>query len=419
MRILVVGNGAREHALVWRLSQSPDAELIIAAPGNTGIAGLVTCHNIAVTDMDGLVDLARLERIDFVVVGPEAPLTLGLVDRLAENSILALGPGAEAARLEGSKAFTKALCAAHQIPTAAFETFVDADLAKAYVRARGAPIVIKADGLAAGKGVVVATNLEEALAAIDHLLDVKLGGRIVVEECLFGEEVSFFALCDGSRALSLGAAQDHKRAFDGDLGPNTGGMGAYGPAAVFTPAIEARVMNEIINPTLAAMAQNGTPFRGILFAGLMIEPTGAPRLIEFNVRLGDPETQVLMMRLEGDLLAAFLASARGDLSRIPAFGQKGAAICVVMAAEGYPGTPKTGTIIRLPADPGPMTRIFHAGTGLDTGGQLVAQGGRVLSITAKSDGLAAARQNAYDVIDRIDWPGGFCRRDIGWRALDR
>jgi phosphoribosylamine--glycine ligase len=415
MRVLVVGNGAREHALVWRLGQSPQVAHLIAAPGNAGIAETIACFAVAIDDVDGLVALAQAQAIDFVVVGPEAPLTLGLVDRLEALGILALGPTQAAARLEGSKAFTKAICSSHHIPTADYASFDQPDQAKAYIRAKGAPIVIKADGLAAGKGVVVAQTLDDALAAVDELLVPKLGGRLVIEECLTGEEMSFFALCDGTRAVSLGAAQDHKRAFDGDLGPNTGGMGAFGPPPLFTPALEAQVMKRIIAPTLAAMADMGAPFKGILFAGLMITPDGTAKLIEFNVRFGDPETQVLMMRLDGDLIPVLVAAARGDLGAISAPAQSGAALCVVYAANGYPGTPLAGTVIGLPKELAPDARIFHAGTARDPQGHLVARGGRVLSICAKAPTLAKAKTIAYDTIKRIDWPQGFYRRDIGGR----
>ena len=417
MRVLVIGSGAREHALIWRIRRSSLVTQVIAAPGNAGIADLVACYPVAVTDIDGLVNLAKAQAIDFVIVGPEAPLTLGLVDRLAAMHIPALGPSAAAARLEGSKAFTKAICSAHAIPTAAFETFDDAAKAKAYIRAKSVPIVIKADGLAAGKGVVVALSVDEALAAIDHLLVPELGGRIVVEECLTGEEVSFFALCDGTKAIPLGAAQDHKRAFDGDEGPNTGGMGAYGPAPILTPAITARVMTAIIEPTLTAMSAQGTPFRGILFAGLMIGPDGTARLIEFNVRLGDPETQVLMMQMADDPIPAFMAAARGDLGDHRLRPSDEPALTVVMAARGYPGTPETGTRITLPEQTAPGVVIFHGGTARDPAGHLIAQGGRVLSITAQAATLALAREKAYATIDAVIWPESFYRRDIAWRAL--
>ena len=417
MRVLIIGAGAREHALVWRLSQSPMVTSLMAAPGNPGIARMVPIFAIAVEDIAGLVDLARSQRIDFVIVGPEAPLTLGLVDALAAHGIPALGPSRLAAQLEGSKAFTKALCAEFNIPTAAYAAFDDAAAAKDYIRAQGAPIVIKADGLAAGKGVVVAETVDQALDAVDQLLTPELGGRIVIEECLIGEEVSFFALCDGRTAIPIGAAQDHKRAFDGDLGPNTGGMGAYSPAPCFDARAQTQVMAEIIQPTLAAMAKRGYPFSGILFAGLMMTKTG-PKLIEYNVRLGDPETQVLMMRLANDPLPAFWAAAKGDLAGHHLTLSDQSALVVVIAAKGYPGTPKTGTRIGLP-DPGPGADqiIFHAGTGLDAGGNLIAKGGRVLSICARGPKLVDACRIAYDLIGQIDWPDGFYRRDIGHKAL--
>jgi phosphoribosylamine--glycine ligase len=405
MRVLIVGAGAREHALVWRLAQSPMVTALIAAPGNPGMAARVPTFPVAIDDIAGLVDLARTQKVDFVIVGPEAPLTLGLVDALAAHGIKALGPSQKAAQLEGSKAFTKALCAEFNIPTAAYATFDDAEAAKAYIRAQGAPIVVKADGLAAGKGVVVAANEGEAIEAVDQLLTAELGGRIVIEECLIGEEVSFFALCDGKTAIPLGAAQDHKRAYDGDLGPNTGGMGAYSPAPCFGAADQAQVMSA-----------RGMPFQGILFAGLMMTKTG-PKLIEFNVRLGDPETQVLMMRLE-DPLPAFWAAANGDLAGHQLKLGDQSALVVVMAAKGYPGTPKAGTRISLPAQISSADAvIFHAGTGLDGQGNLIAKGGRVLSICARGPKLMDARRTAYHLAGLIDWPDGFYRHDIGHRAL--
>ena len=421
MRVLIVGAGAREHALVWRLSQSPIVSALMAAPGNPGIAALVPVFPVAIDDIAGLAGLARRQTIDFVIIGPEAPLTLGLADALAALGIKALGPSKQAAQLEGSKAFTKALCAEFNIPTAAYATFDDAAAAKSYIRAQGAPIVVKADGLAAGKGVVVATSEAQAIEAVDQLLTAELGGRIIIEECLTGEEVSFFALCDGQKAIPLGAAQDHKRAYDGDLGPNTGGMGAYSPAPCFGPEDQARVMAEIIQPTLAAMVARGMPFQGILFAGLMMTGTG-PKLIEFNVRLGDPETQVLMMRLQDDPMPAFWAAANGDLADHHLKMGDQSALVVVMAAKGYPGTPQTGTKIGLPAQESGHERsgdsvIFHAGTGLDGQGNLIAKGGRVLSICARGPTLMDASRNAYHLTGQIDWPDGFYRHDIGHRAL--
>ncbi|MCX8134460.1 MAG: phosphoribosylamine--glycine ligase [Roseococcus sp.] len=422
MKLLVVGSGGREHALCWALAASPLLTRLWCAPGNPGIAEVAECVPIAALDIPALVAFARREGVDLVVVGPEAPLTAGLADACAAAGIRCFGPSAAAARLEGSKAFFKEVALAAGAPTAAHAVFTEAEAARAYIRARGAPIVVKADGLAAGKGVVVAMTEAEALSAATAMLEGGLHGeagrRIVVEEYLAGEEISFFALCDGATALPLGAAQDHKRAFDGDRGPNTGGMGAYSPPPAWTPALEAEVMATCIRPVLAEMARRGAPFTGVLFAGLMLTEAG-PRLLEFNVRFGDPECQALMLRLRSDLLPALLAATQGELALFDLRWERLSSILVVMAAEGYPDAPRTGTEIRglEAAAQVPDVTIFHAGTARREDGALVAAGGRVLGIGAVGATLAEARAAAYAAVDRIDWPGGFCRRDIGWRAL--
>jgi phosphoribosylamine--glycine ligase len=423
MKILVVGGGGREHALCWAIAASPLCTRLYCAPGNAGIAAEAECVGIAAEDVDGLVAFARREGIDFVVVGPEQPLVAGLVDRLAEAGIKAFGPSAAAAALEGSKGYMKDFCARHGIPTARYARFTDAEAARAHVRAQGAPIVVKTDGLAAGKGVVVAMTVDEALAAIDAAMVAgqfgSAGAELVIEDFLAGEEASFFALCDGTHALPLAAAQDHKRVGDGDTGPNTGGMGAYSPAPVVDAAMTERIMAEIVRPTLAGMRAEGRPFVGVLFAGVMIGPDG-PRLIEFNVRFGDPECQALMPRLMSDLLPALIAAADGQLANFHLRWRDVAALAVVMAAKGYPGayakfTPIAGLAA---AASQPDVLVFHAGTARRDGG-IVATGGRVLAVVATAPGIAAAQARAYAAVDRIDWPGGFCRRDIGWRAIAR
>jgi phosphoribosylamine--glycine ligase len=419
MRILVVGSGGREHALVWAIAASPLVDRVYCAPGNAGIAEEVECVPITVGDTVGLIAFCKKAAIDLVVVGPEAPLVAGLVDALEGEGIAAFGPSAAAAALEGSKGFMKDLCAREGIPTAAYSRFTDAGAAKAYIAAQGVPIVVKADGLAAGKGVVVATTLAEASEAVDSALGGRFGvagAEIVVEEFLVGEEASFFALCDGVHALPLAAAQDHKRVGDGDTGPNTGGMGAYSPCAAVTPEIEDQVMERMILPTLRAMARDGRPFKGVLFAGLMLTEQG-PKLLEFNVRFGDPECQALMIRLQSDLVPALIAVRDGVLDCVDLRWSDQASICVVMAANGYPDDPQRGTEIRgLGAASGdPEVRIFHAGTRRD-GDRILADGGRVLGVTATGRDLTAARERAYRTIDAIDWPGGFCRRDIGLRG---
>ncbi|MGL4965579.1 MAG: phosphoribosylamine--glycine ligase [Inquilinus sp.] len=417
MRILLVGGGGREHALAWAIAASPLCTTLYCAPGNAGIAREATCVPVAAEDVDRLVRFAQDEAIDFVVVGPEAPLVAGLVDRLTEAGIKAFGPTAAAAALEGSKGFTKDLCAKYDIPTARYRRFTDATEAKAYVAIEGAPIVVKADGLAAGKGVVVAATIEEAQAAVDTMLTEggfgAAGASIVVEECLVGPELSFFALCDGETALPLATARDHKRAYDNDEGPNTGGMGAVSPHPLAAPELEARIMAEIVQPTLKAMEAEGTPFRGILFAGLMLTERG-PQLIEHNVRFGDPECETLLPRLNSDLLTALIAAADGELRHLTLRWRPEAAVTVVMAANGYPGPYRKGSPIRALEAAGqvPGTIVFHAGTKAEADGTVTAQGGRVLAVTALGADIAEARSRAYQAVDRIDWPEGFCRRDI-------
>ena len=422
MRVLVVGGGGREHALCWAIAASPLVTRLWCAPGNPGIAEVAECVAIGAEDVSAVVAFAVEQAVDLVVVGPEAPLTLGLADACATAGIKCFGPSREAARLEGSKVFTREVAEAAGVPGARWKRFDDPAAARAYVRAEGAPIVVKADGLAAGKGVVVAATVAEAEAAIADIMESRIhgaaGATVLVEECLVGEEISFFALCDGVTALPLGAAQDHKRVGEGDTGPNTGGMGAYSPPPAFTEAMRDRVMTEIVRPTLAEMARRGAPFKGVLFAGLMLTATG-PRLIEFNVRFGDPECQALMLRLRSDLLPALLAACDGELH---AFDMRWAALhslVVVMAAEGYPGTPRKGSEIRglEAAAQVPGVQVFHAGTARREDGALVANGGRVLAVCGTGSTLLAARDAAYAAVDAIDWPGGFCRRDIGWRAL--
>ena len=426
MKVLVVGSGGREHALCWSIAASPLCHKLYCAPGNAGIAAEAECVPIAAENVPALVEFAIEEAIDFVVVGPEAPLCAGLVDRLTEIGIKSFGPSAAAAQLEGSKGFMKDLCAKYEIPTAVYGRFSDAVAAKAYIRDQGAPIVVKADGLAAGKGVTVAHSIDEALAAVDNaLLDGRFGdagAEVVIEEFLGGEEVSVFAICDGKTAIVLASAQDHKAVFDGDKGPNTGGMGAYSPAPIMDEALAERVESEFIKPTMAAMAAEGYPYRGILFAGLMVDENG-PKLLEYNVRFGDPECQVLMTRLMSDVLPALIAAADGVLDTFDLrWYDDEVALTVVMAAEGYPGDYEKGTEINdidaaMADDQSIM--VFHAGTERDETGKLLAAGGRVLNVTARGATVKEAQSRAYAAIDRIDWPKGFCRRDIGWRAVDR
>lgn len=422
MNVLLIGGGGREHALAWKLRQSPLLARLYCAPGNAGIAEAAECVALNVDDHGDIAAFCQVKDIGLVVIGPEAPLVAGLTDALEAAGIKVFGPSRAAAALEGSKGFTKDLCAAYGIPTAAYHRFAEAGPAKAYAREQGLPIVIKADGLAAGKGVTVATTREEADAAIDACFAGAFGAagaRVVIEEFLDGEEASFFALVDGANALPLATAQDHKRAFDGDKGPNTGGMGAYSPAPVMTPALCTRVMKEIIEPTVKAMAERGTPFKGALYAGLMIKD-GAAKLIEYNVRFGDPEAQVLMMRLKSDLLPALVAVADGTLGGVELDWYDDAALCVVMAAKGYPGAYAKGTEIRGldKAGADPAVQIFHAGTKRD-GARILADGGRVLGVTARGKDIREAQGRAYAAIGKIDWPDGFFRRDIGWRAVGR
>lgn len=425
MKILVVGSGGREHALCWSIAASPLCDKLYCAPGNAGIAAEAECVAIGAEDVPALVDFAQSESIDFVVVGPEGPLCAGLVDRVSDVGIKAFGPSAAAARLEGSKGFMKDLCAKYDIPTAAYGRFTDAEAAKAYIREQGAPIVVKADGLAAGKGVTVAETVDEALAAVDDaLLDGRFGSagaEVVVEECLIGEEVSVFILCDGTSALTLASAQDHKAVFDGDTGPNTGGMGAYSPAPVMNEALAEIVDESIVAPTLKAMAKEGCPYSGVLFAGIMVTESG-PKLLEYNVRFGDPECQVLMTRMMSDPLPALIASADGVLDTFDLRWYDEVALTVVMASQGYPGDYEKGSEIKgidaaMASDETVM--VFHAGTSLDPTGKLLATGGRVLNVTARGATVKEAKARAYAAVAHIDWPEGFCRRDIGWRAVAR
>jgi phosphoribosylamine--glycine ligase len=418
----LIGGGGREHALAWKLKQSPLLDTLYCAPGNAGIAEVAELASLDIGDHDAVARFCKEREIGLVIIGPEAPLVAGLTDDLEAHGITVFGPSQAAARLEGSKGFTKDLCARAGIPTAAYARFADAASAKAYLAKQTLPIVIKADGLAAGKGVAIAETKAEAEAAIDACFSGAFGdagAELVIEEFLRGEEASFFALVDGTRALPLATAQDHKRAYDGDQGPNTGGMGAYSPAPVMTEALCRRVMAEIIEPTVRAMAEAGTPFKGVLYAGLMIDQA-TPKLIEYNVRFGDPEAQVLMLRLKSDLLPALLATAEGRLDGVALEWSDNAALCVVMAAKGYPGAYAKGTEIKgldaAAREPG--VQIFHAGTRRDDN-RVVSDGGRVLGVTARGHNICEAQERAYAAVDKIDWPGGFCRSDIGWRAVTR
>ncbi len=421
MKVLVIGSGGREHALAWALSASSMVDALYAAPGNAGINEEAQCVDIGADDSDGICAFARDNAIDLVVIGPEAPLVAGLADRLEGDGIAAFGPSAAAARLEGSKGFTKDICARYAIPTAAYGRFTDIGQARDYLARVGAPIVVKADGLAAGKGVIMAETRAEAEAALADMLEGNrfgaAGAEVVIEQRLGGEEASFFALIDGETALPLVSAQDHKRAGDADTGPNTGGMGAYSPAPIVTEAIAGRIMDEIIEPTVRAMLDAGCPYKGVLFAGLRIED-GVPKLLEYNVRFGDPECQVLMMRLMSDLLPALLAARDGQLRHFDLRWHEEAALSVVMAAKGYPGAYEKGTEIRGidAADAIAGVKVFHAGTSA-ADGKLLAVGGRVLGVTALAPTIREAQVKAYQAVDAIDWPGGFCRRDIGFRAL--
>ena len=422
MNILLVGSGGREHALAWALSASPLLTRLYCAPGNAGIARDAECVPIDAMDLDGLVAFAKQSDIDFVVIGPEAPLTAGLADRFEAAGIKALGPSAKGAQLEASKGFVKDLCAECGIPTAKFRRCRDAHSAKAFAQSLGLPVVVKADGLAQGKGVVIAQTRAEADGAIESMFGGafgEAGKEVVIEEFLEGEEASFFVLTDGIHALPLASAQDHKRAFDGDEGPNTGGMGAYSPAPVLTPEIEKKVMARIVRPTIEAMRARGTPYQGVLYAGLMIRD-GEPKLIEYNCRFGDPECQVLMLRLKSDLLPALIAARDGVLDTFDLRWRSEAAITVVMAANGYPVSYRKNTVIKGLDEAAAINgvEIFHAGT-VERDGQILANGGRVLNVSALGKDVREARARAYEAIARIDWPGGFCRRDIGWRAVKR
>jgi len=426
MRILVVGGGGREHALCWAISASPLCTKLFCAPGNAGIAQVAECVDVGAEDIPGQVALAQRLKIDFVVIGPDAPLVAGMADAIAAAGIKVFGPSKAAAQLEGSKSFTKELCRRHNIPTAASEHFTDAAKAEAYIRKRGAPIVVKADGLAAGKGVIVAETVEQAIDGVRDMLSGNrfgsAGASVVIEEFMRGEEASFFALSDGEHVLPLVGAQDHKRAFDGDTGPNTGGMGAYSPAPVFDAAMQKRTMDEIVLPTVRAMAKAGTPFKGVLYAGVMIDAKG-PRLVEYNCRFGDPECQVLMMRLKSDLVPALLACTDGGLAHLDLRWSDEVALTVIMATKGYPDSYPKGSEIRGLDEAAKVegVQIFHAGTkfgseGAD-GARILANGGRVLNVSAMAPTVAEARARAYKAVDLIDWPEGFCRRDIAWRAL--
>ncbi len=422
MIVLLIGSGGREHALAWALAASPMLDKLYAAPGNGGICEEAECVSIDIGDHDAVIAFCRERSVDFVVIGPEAPLVAGLADALEVTGISVFGPSAAAAQLEGSKGFTKALCREAGIPTAAFEHFADRASALAYLNGRNLPIVIKADGLAAGKGVIIAQTMDEATRAVDEILGGKFGdagASLIIEDFLVGEEASFFALADGKTVLPLTTAQDHKRVFDGDEGPNTGGMGAYSPAPVMDETMIARTMAEIIEPTVTALANRGTPYRGVLYAGLMITEKG-PELIEYNVRFGDPECQVMMMRLKDDLLLLLKAAADGILDQMSARWSENVAITVVMAARGYPGTYDKGTEIRAieAAESLDGVTVFHAGTSREDG-RLLATGGRVLNVTATGHSIEEAQALAYKAVDLIDWPDGFCRRDIGWRAISR
>ena len=414
MNILILGGGGREHALAWAISQNPKCTRLFCAPGNAGIAELAECVALDIEDGAAVAAYASAHKIDFVVIGPEAPLAVGVADAVRGAGIMCFGPSAEAAHLESSKSFTKEICAACGAPTAESAFFTNLEKARAYVKSTGAPIVIKADGLAAGKGVTVAMDLPEALSALDGIFAAH-GAAVLVEEFMEGEEASFFVLSDGKTALPMGTAQDHKRAFDNDEGPNTGGMGAYSPAPIMTPAITKKAMDEIVQPTLDEMAKRGTPFQGVLFVGLMIKG-GQPRLVEYNVRFGDPEIQAIAMRLGGQVLDLLLATAEGTLADTSVNWANDHALTIVMAAKGYPGGYAKGEVIGGLGERSPQVKVFHAGTA-KSGEDVVSNGGRVLAITARGETLKDAHARAYARLGRIDWPGGFARTDIGWRAL--
>jgi phosphoribosylamine---glycine ligase len=422
MKILVIGSGGREHALAWKIAASPLVTKLWCAPGNAGIAKDAECVALDITDHPAVIEFCKKNAVDFVVVGPDAAIAAGLVDDLNAAGFKAFGPTKAAGRLESSKHFTKALCRDNSIPTAAYEHFKDAESARAYIRKQGAPIVVKADGLAAGKGVVVAMTEEEALAAVDMMFGGGFGAsgaEVVIEEFMQGEEASFFALCDGEHALPLATAQDHKRAFDGDKGPNTGGMGAYSPAPVMTEAMCARVMEEMIKPTLRALKEMGCPYKGVIYAGVMITKDG-PKLVEYNARFGDPECQVLMLRMMSDIVPALIASADGQLKNFSLRWFEDVALTVIMATKGYPGDYGKGSVISGLDEAAKVegVEIFHAGTAMKDG-RIVANGGRVLNVCALGKTVSEAQRRAYEAVDRINWPEGFYRRDIGWQAIAR
>ena len=422
MKVLVVGSGGREHALCWAIAKSKKLERLFCAPGNGGIAQIAECVDISAEDIPGIVDFAKSEQIGLVVVGPELPLVAGIADRLEEAGVKVFGPNAKAAMIEGSKGMMKDLCTKYDIPTATYARFDDCDAAKDYVRLQGAPIVVKADGLAAGKGVILCRNKTEAHAAIDLMMTQDAfgdaGAELVIEEFMVGEEASFFALVDGENALPLVAAQDHKAVGDGDTGPNTGGMGAYSPASVVDEAMAKTIMKTIIEPTIRGMAADGIAYRGVLFAGLMITDAG-PKLIEYNCRFGDPECQALMMRLKNDFLEVLEAAVNGELDQVELKWSNDAALTVVMAVNGYPGGYEKGSEIKgIEEAEANGAMVFHSGTKAD-GDKILADGGRVLSVTASAPSVAKAQAKAYDAVAKIEWPEGFCRSDIGWRAINR
>jgi phosphoribosylamine--glycine ligase len=424
MKVLLIGSGGREHALAWAMAQSNICDELYCAPGNAGIENCATLVDIKAEDVDALTDYAVQNKIDLVVVGPEAPLVLGLADKIRAAGIDVFGPSAKAAQLEGSKAFMKDLCAKYDIPTAAYGRFTDLESATAFIEKMGAPIVVKADGLAAGKGVIICESEEEAIKAADDMLNDgsfgDAGAEIVIEEFMDGEEMSYFALADGDTILPLTSAQDHKRAFDGDEGPNTGGMGAYSPANLISAELEEKIIHRIIRPTVDAMKAEGMPFTGVLYAGLMIVK-GEPKLIEYNARFGDPECQTIVLRLQADLLEILQAGAQGRLADLKGkvTWSPDPALCVVMAAQGYPGAYEKGSVIQglKAAGASEGTTVFHAGTAKNEAGEIISVGGRVLGVTASGASVKEARNRAYAAIDKIDWPQGFCRRDIAWRAL--
>lgn len=422
MRILLIGSGGREHALAWKLAQSKNCDKLYCAPGNAGIADSAECVNIAVDDISGIVKFSQDNKIDLVIVGPEGPLVAGLSDELRKVNIAVFGPSQAAAQLEGSKGFMKDICKKYNIPTAAYGRFTNVDKAQKFIKKQNLPIVVKADGLAAGKGVIICQSEREAFAAVEGMLEGDAfgaaGSEVVIEEYMDGEEVSYFVLADGKTILPLSSAQDHKRVHDGDVGPNTGGMGAYSPAYFMDDVLEKKILEQIIQPTMDAMIKEGIPFSGVFFAGLMIVD-GEPKLIEYNVRFGDPECQTLMMRLQGDLPEILMASAKGNLDSIKNLSwSDDAALCVVMAANGYPGSYEKNTVIKniAEADKVEGAKVFHAGT-TEKDGNVLSIGGRVLGVTATGKSIAQAQTRAYQAVDKIEWPGGFCRRDIGWRAL--